>query len=237
MNRRPPWTLALVLLLLLALGAAQGASLAAAEPETTTPSPPTPPPASPSAPAGDSSPILASPLPAAPSVGTPAPAQDFTPKARSGVSADLAKMLTSGMPHYDPPKPKVEESDDFPDGRETDKPKNAIPRLPKFVVHATPPPIFTHREALNMAGRVDWAMAHFHGLGIVPAFNDLNAPIAEQMFRDQERLDSMADLADTARSMAQGGDKAESAYILKASQETYMRSEAWTWNGPANNIK
>ena len=38
------------------------------------------------------------------------------------------------------------------------------------------------------------------------------------MYQEDERLKSMADLDDTARTMSRGGDAAEGAYILRQSQ-------------------
>ncbi|MGH7996632.1 MAG: hypothetical protein ACREFX_09800, partial [Opitutaceae bacterium] len=59
------------------------------------------------------------------------------------------------------------------------------------------------------------------GLSAVP-FSPLNSKIAAQMYRDDVRLRNIAELKDDADTMARGGDKDESAYILRQSDETYM---------------
>jgi len=127
------------------------------------------------------------------------------------------------MPKYDPPKPvKPTPQAEQPDLREIDKPKNGIIRLPKYVVRSEVPPIFREQDLYTKEGLNGVALKRYAGLNL-GNFGDLNAPIALQMYQEDERLKSMADLDDTARTMSRGGDAAEGAYILRQSQDTYDR--------------
>jgi hypothetical protein len=114
---------------------------------------------------------------------------------------------------------------------EADKPKNAIPRLPAYVVRDSRPPVFRNSELLTQEGIVGLTFRRHRGLAIGNIFG-LNEGVAREMFYDDERLTSMDDLADTAHAMAQGGDKAEAQYILKESNDTFMRIPDTTWGGP-----
>ena len=51
----------------------------------------------------------------------------------------------------------------------------------------------------------------------------LNEGPAYEMYMDDQRLENMKDLSDTARAMAAGGDVTEGKYILEQSKDTYMR--------------
>jgi len=149
----------------------------------------------------------------------PVPAQPAT-KPRT-VSASTAAMLAATMPKYDPPKPApkpqpVQEVD----LRDIDKPKNGIVRLPKYVVHGEKPPIFRQQDLYTKKELSAIAMKKYAGLNLGP-FSSLNTPIALEMYREDERLQSMADLAETAGAMSRGGDGSEGQYILRQSQDTY----------------
>ena len=144
------------------------------------------------------------------------------PKPRP-VSPATAALLAATMPKYDPPKPepppKPEEVKEV-DLRDVDKPKNGIIRLPKYVVHGEKPPIFREEDLYTKRGLTDLAMSRHPGLGL-GLLGMFNGPIALEMYREDARLESMADLAETAHAMSRGGDDAEGQYIMRATEETY----------------
>jgi len=190
---------------------------------------PPPPPSSATTPAAGNGAALTS-LFAAP-VAAPAPTPARTARA---LSPELATVLASGMPKYDPPKPvdaSADTSADAPDARDAEKPKNEIRRLPKYVVRAPRPLVFRERDLYNEDGLEALAMKRYTGLGLVP-FPSWNSKIAEQMYWEQDRLNNISDLVDTARAMARGGASDEGQYILRATQDTYRRDATWGWNGP-----
>ncbi|HEY5079041.1 MAG TPA: hypothetical protein VII43_04315 [Opitutaceae bacterium] len=205
--------------LLLAFLAA--ASLAAAQDAAPAPAPDAPP-------TRDAPAIV---LAAKPGDSAPVPVPDRDPGARS-VSPGVAQALADGMPRYHPPTPVPTQTAEQVQAQiEADKPKNAIPRLPAYIVRESRPPVFRNRELLTDAGIVGLTFRRHPGLAIGNIFG-LNEGVAKQMFYDDERLDSMEDLADTAHAMAQGGDRAEAQYILQESKNTFMRIPDTTWGGP-----
>ncbi|HMD61791.1 MAG TPA: hypothetical protein VKG78_10180 [Opitutaceae bacterium] len=162
---------------------------------------------------------------------TLAPLQPDDGSGRS-VSAKIAEDLASGMPRYNPPTPTPTPAAEPLDMRDVDKPRNEIRRLPKYVVRESRPPVFRNRDLYTTEGLAGLGFKRHPGLGFPGNILGLNSEVAYQMYLDDERLANIEDLTDTARAMARGGDKAESEYILKASQETYIRPIEETWNGP-----
>ena len=158
---------------------------------------------------------------------TPAPAADSDGVTRS-VSPGIAAALSAGMPKYSPPTPTPTPTPET----EADKPKNGIIRLPAYLVRERRPPIFRPRDLYTPTGLVDLTFKSHPGL-LIGNLLGLNAATAYRMYLDEQRQSNMADLADTAHAMAQGGDFAEGAYIKRQSDSTYMRggSSSWDWDG------
>jgi hypothetical protein len=157
---------------------------------------------------------------------TPAPAADSDGVTRS-VSPGIAAALSAGMPKYSPPTPTPTPAPET----DADKPKNGIVRLPEYLVRERKPPIFRPKDLYTPSGLIDLTFKSHPGL-LVGNFLGLNSGSAYQIYLDEQRQSNMADLADTAHAMAQGGDSAESAFILRQSDSTYMRSgTTWDWDG------
>jgi hypothetical protein len=182
------------------------------------------------APAGDASSIVLAEK-AKPLVPMRAADEDDTGRA---ISAKVAADLASGMPKYAPPTPTPTATGEPQDMRDIDKPKNEIPRLPQYVVRESRPPVFRNRDLFTTEGLANLSFKRHPGLLIGNILGG-NSDVAYQMYLDDQRQANMEDLTDTARAMARGGDTAESEYILKESQETYMRPIEETWTGPGGN--
>lgn len=167
---------------------------------------------------------------AAPAAATSATDSDTTTttlaKSRHSrtMSDGLASALSQTMPKYNPPPPpKPEEATDEPvDLRDVDKPRNKIIRLPKYVVQEPKPPVFRERDLYSAKNRTDLSYARNPGLKFTP-FPSLNRAVAAAMYQEQERLDNIADLKDTARTVSVA-DKEDGAYIKRLTDETYIRS-------------
>jgi hypothetical protein len=179
-------------------------------------------------------PILAPAAPAsavAPSAEKPAlalavPAPDRT--ADKPQSTDLSAMLSATRPQYAPPPPAAPKpEEEMADARDIDKPKNRIIRLPKYVVRAEKPPIFREKDIYTSDGIARLALLRYGGLNILPGTSALNAGVATEMYREDERLKNMSSLEDEAASMQRGGDKDEAKFIREASQSTYQQSLDW----------
>jgi len=177
-----------------------------------------------------------------------APQKDYVPQPPTdsdgvtrSVSPDIAAALSSGLPKYTPPTPEptpVPASQQV-DMRDIDKPKNEIKRLPSYVVHEKRPPVFRDTDLFNANGLLDLSFKSHSGL-VFGNLLGLNSYAAKNMYLDAQRQANMNDLADTARAMAVGGDSAEGSYIMKESQDTYLRhdddwsrlNDEWNWSGP-----
>jgi hypothetical protein len=176
---------------------------------------------------------------AAPADHTPTPVPASSPGfyvPERSVSPAVAEALSLGMPKYNPPTPTPVATDLPQDLREFDKPKNEIKRLPSYVVHDSRPPVFRDRDLYTKDGLVSLSYKIHPGLQI-GNLAGLNDATAYETFLEDERLSNMADLKDTARAIAAGGDNAEGEYILQETQDTFMRTEpGFTWNGPGGGV-
>jgi len=208
------------------------AALAAAAPAAAQVTAPVPPPAdteeavSPATGAQDASRVV---LAAKAPTLAPIPAADDG--SGRAVSPRIAADLASGMPKYSPPTPTPAVTDEPKDLRDIDRPRNEIHRLPAYVVRETRPAVFRDRDIYTTSGLADLSFKRHPGL-LVGDYFGLNSRVAYEMYLDDQRLANIQDLNETAHAMALGGDKAESDYILKESQETYMRPVVETWTGP-----
>jgi hypothetical protein len=136
-------------------------------------------------------------------------------------------MITAGLPKYDPPKPVPAIPEDSEvDLRDVDKPQNGIIRLPKYYVRTAREAVLKAPDLVTRQGAAAIGMQRYPGLRLGP-FSWLNAPIAEAMYRDDERLTKISDLTEMANAVGRGGDTAESAYIKRETQDTYMRGIDW----------
>jgi hypothetical protein len=206
------------------------AIMAAAAPAVAqTPTPPPPAAAAPETTSDASNVVLADKAPEP----LPLPPVDPNDSGRT-VSSRIAADLNSGMPKYSPPTPTPVVTADSPDMRDVDKPKNGIPRLPKYIVRESRPVVFRNRDLYTNEGLINLSFKNHPGLDFGNIFG-LNSGIAYQMMLDEQRLTDIDDLTDTARAMSRGGDQAESQYILMESQQTFMRPVEETWGGPGAN--
>lgn len=204
-------------------------------------------PASPANPATTT--VSGAPVTITPTASAPPPAasEPAAPRRNRAISGDVATMLAHSMPKFTPPPPppppptaaelakKAEE--DAADLRETDKPKNAIVRLEKYVVQEKRPPIFSEREIHTKKGLTALAMRRYisdsdRALNrwTLPLFGTSAESRALLMYAEDERLKNMADLADNAN-MIMKSDSAAGATAKDAVQKTYMRSGDFGYGG------
>lgn len=167
----------------------------------------------------------------------PAPAPP-SPQRERTVSNSLASELAASMPKYNPP-PKPAPDDEEVDLREVDKPRNRIIRLPKYVVTSQKPPVFTNRELYTSRGLTDLARRRYLtstyrllNTFYIPLFSQSGDSYAMARYDEDERLQNMSDLKDTASTL----DRADSGggdYVSRLSNETYMRHPEFGYNtGP-----
>jgi hypothetical protein len=158
------------------------------------------------------------------------------------------------MPKYTPPPPpppaptadelakKAEE--EAADLRDTDKPKNQIVRLEKYVVKEERPPIFTEREINTKKGLASLAMRRYitdadralnrYSIPLFAAWSpgSGNGSATEQrallMYAEDERLRNMADLADNTN-MVMKSNSSEGTAMKREVEKTYMRTDDFGW--------
>ncbi len=182
-------------------------------------------------------PSLLAPKKAEPASTQTAPRE--APRRVRAISPEVAAQLAASAPKYTPappkpaPAPKVEES--LVDMRDVDKPRNNIIRLPKYIVREATPPVFTERAINTQKGLTAIAMSRYisetdRALNrfTIPLFGTSAEKRAMTMYAEDERLNNMAEMKDTARAAAQS-DPAQGSYILRESQKTYMRTNDFGW--------
>lgn len=195
------------------VAAAQEASPAPSSPAST-PAP------APAAPASANDPVSPLQNPNFTAATAPAPAAPKRPRA---VSSEVAAIMATGMPKYNPPpKPVEKKPEEDVDLRDVDKPKNGIVRLPAFKVQGNRVPIFRERDLYTEKGLSKIAMERNPGLN-VPLIGFMNRPIALQMYRDDQRLSDIDDLRKAASDAQAAGDTAGSDYIRRTAAETFVR--------------
>lgn len=121
--------------------------------------------------------------------------------------------------------------------RETDKPKNTIVRLPKFVVQERLPAVFTERDIYSKKGLENLAMRRYLtetdrvlNRFKLPLFGTSNADRAMAMYAEDERLKNMSDVADRTN-MVMKSNAADGAKVKSQAQDTFMRWQDIGWQG------
>lgn len=180
---------------------------------------------------------------AEPPASPPAAAAVTTPAAPSrAISAAMADALKAALPKSAFVKPLEKKSDaELPDLRETDKPRNDIVRLPKYVVREQKPPGFTDRElwgeqvfAEKLARRYypEWYLA-FNKVAMwtpLRLFMWSAGASAMARYEEEERLGKMADFADLAN-MVSRSNSAAGAKVNYLLQGAFMHPSDFGWQG------
>lgn len=154
------------------------------------------------------------------------PAEGAVPAAGSNtltrVSPEVRASLRDAIPQFEVPKPATPPPAPVAEAG----PNNDIIRLPSVEVQADRPPVFKREELYSRKDQQALALRKYAGLNVTPFgfINRLNAPIAMQMWQEDERLRKMKDVADTADAFTRVGDKETSEYIKKTSNATFLRT-------------
>ena len=186
--------------------------------------------------------VIAAAQPASPSPTEP-PANP--PATQRAVSSAMAGTLKSALPKSafvkPPEKTPAAESADL---RETDKPRNEIVRLPKYLVIDKKPPVFREQDiytreafARRLAKRYysEGYLAFdrlFHLIPFSSLLMDSAGGYAMAKFREEERLRLMREFADYAN-MMKTSDRAMGARVKDLTQEMFMHKTDFGWQGGA----
>lgn len=198
--------------------------LAAASPVVAQQAPPTP------APATDPSSVILAPKALEPELPPATRAAD-TPRVSS---PKINAAISAGMPAFNREGSAASTDAAIKDRRETDKPKNEIPRLPmslmsRYVVRGARLPVFRNVDLYTKEGLIDLSFKEHPGLRIGNIFN-LNSGIAYQAALSDQRMSDRKDLTDTAYAMAVGGDSSEAEVLQNSIIDESFR--AGTQVGP-----
>ncbi len=165
---------------------------------------------------------------------TPEPLTTPSPKPKKDrpISTGVASALAASMPKYNPP-PKPKPVDDDVDLRDVDKPRNGIIRLPKYTVQEKKPPVFRERDIFTKGGLNEVARNRYltatdrilNGVTL-PLFGTSQEARAMAMYAEDERLNNMSDLKDTAKDISRT-NAADGAYIKRVTDQTYMRDSGF----------
>ncbi len=163
---------------------------------------------------------------------------------RRAISPEAAAALAAVTPKYSPP-PATPASAPKADGeevdmRDIDKPKNTIVRLPKVIVIEKKPAILSERAITTDKGLADIAVRRYIS-EMDRAMNRFPIPFigasmearALAMYAEDERLKNMSDLRENAVDAAKA-DPAAGAYILRETNQTYLRSSDFGWRSGMN---
>jgi len=155
---------------------------------------------------------------AAPPVAAPLP-----PPTRA-MSAETAAKLSAIAPKYNPPTPPGDQP--ATDLRDIDKPRNAIIRLPSYIVQEPKMRDFKERELLTPKGRVALVLKRHPGLrfGSLPFLSNLGIGLA--MLEEEERLERLAEMTDLLSLFRYGGTPLSDDVKRKA-QQSFIRSNEW----------
>ncbi|MEO6569089.1 MAG: hypothetical protein ABIO94_10045 [Opitutaceae bacterium] len=171
----------------------------------------------------------AAPTPLPPPFLVPEPASPTTtattPAARA-LSAEMSAKISANGPKFAPPKPIDAKSEELPDRREIDKPRNGIIRLPQVMVQEQKVPVMKERELLTPEGKLDLAYKRNPGLriGSLPFFS--NNAIALAMLEEELRLERIAEATDMA-GLYRYSDPGTGAAVNALAIPLFMRSSEW----------
>jgi hypothetical protein len=157
-----------------------------------------------------------------------------------------ATAITSALPRYAPPPkqaPKktsadVEGEDEAePEDRPLapDQPRNKIIRLPRYVVEGDRPPVFRERDIYTKQALAAIAMRRYLSTFDRSFLNRYNIFGSKEgramaMYEEDARLQNISDLKNAAANARLAGDKAESDYLLRETNATFLRSGGMDWN-------
>jgi hypothetical protein len=160
-----------------------------------------------------------------------------------------ATAITASLPRYAPPpkqapkKPAADvetEDEAEPEGTplSSDQPRNKIIRLPRYIVEGDRPPVFRERDIYTKQALAAIAMRRYlSGLDrsvlnryTLPLFGTSQEKRAMAMYEEDARLQNIADLKNASTNASKAGDKAESDYLLRETNATFLRSGGMDWN-------
>ena len=155
---------------------------------------------------------------------SPAPTTAASVRPRE-TSADTTAKINSTLPKFTPPSTTdAKKSEEQPDLREIDKPRNGIIRLPKYIVQEPKIPAFKERELLTLQGKLNLAYKRHPGLrfGSLPFLS--NNGIALFMLAEEEQLERKAE-REELYGLYKYSDPKAGAAVKRETNPTFIRHD------------
>jgi hypothetical protein len=165
------------------------------------------------------------------------------------MSAERKSSIAAGVRYAPPPKeePKktvvVEDRGDeeaLPESTPIapDQPRNKIIRLPKYIVEGDRPPVFRERDIYTKQALAAIAMRrylssfdrNFLNRFHIPFLTPSSEARAMAMYEEDERLQNISDLKQSAADARKAGDNAGADYLSRETNRTFLRSGGMDWN-------
>jgi hypothetical protein len=149
-------------------------------------------------------------------IATPPPALDR----RRAVSPATAARIAAQLPKFVPPQSPATPGEDSPilasptpaapaAASDADQPRNAIVRLPNYVVQEEKPATFKEREILTFEGRLALAYQRQPGLKLGSLLSLGNESVALAMLEEDHRLERKAEMENLSGVLTNSIDRAK----------------------------
>lgn len=155
-----------------------------------------------------------------------APEQPATVARPRALSPETAAKISATSPKFTPPKPAEVKTEELPDLREIDKPRNGIIRLPQVMVQEQKLPTLKDRELLTLYGKLDLAYKRHPGLHFGSSVLPSNNGVALVMLEEERRLERMSEMSEII-GLYQYSDPKTGAALKTQSTTIFLRSGEW----------
>lgn len=155
------------------------------------------------------------------------------PKART-LSPALSQALSASMPRYNPPqaKPAKPATDDDDD---SDKPRNGIVRLPRYVIESNRSPVFEEKDIYTKKGLAELASKRYlteFDRGVlnrytIPLFGQSAEQRAMTQYYEDERIRKQHEAKDTVAVLQQVDPEAAKSLDNDVNR-TFLREDSTT---------
>jgi hypothetical protein len=167
--------------------------------------------------------------PLIPSSSTPVPAPT-RPATAHFVSPETAARLSIGAPKYVTPTAAKATTSTL-DLRQTDHPRNAIIRLPNYIVRDPKAPVYSEDQFPTPEAKLQRTYARHRGLGIGSIGILKNDLAARQIQEDDERVERRGQTVDLLGLLPVDSDPAVGRSVRDQVRDTFMNSTTWLTMG------
>lgn len=148
---------------------------------------------------------------------------------RPSVSEEVSSAISAGITYQ--PAPATPPTEESPDVRDVDPPRNSILRLPKHIVESPRPPVFSERALHPQGSLAQLAYArHFSPFQRnvlnryrLPFIGQTDVAYALMQYEAEERERNMAETSEKIDLYRETGDEEEAEQLEEDMEEAFMR--------------